>query len=143
MARITNTQFANMAIHELCMLMKAYGISSELVPEVRLATSLENGVHATNYLRGDEGDWPSSTDFEMESDIFRQRFIVPEIAKLAESIKACAAGTKIQCFRLPLPGVLDFEERGEHDGFSLRILRAYDVSADVFPIRFDVLFQDA
>lgn len=41
---------------------------------------------------------------------------------------------------LELPEGVDFKARQEYKGISMRIIRAYDVSNDVFPTRIDILY---
>ena len=41
---------------------------------------------------------------------------------------------------LLLPGGVDMAERDNFDGISMRMIRAYDISSDSFPTRFDVLY---
>lgn len=41
---------------------------------------------------------------------------------------------------LELPDGVDFKARQEYKGVSMRIIRAYDVSNDVFPARIDILY---
>ncbi len=41
---------------------------------------------------------------------------------------------------LLLPGGVDMAERESFDGISMRMVRAYDISSDLFPVRFDVLY---
>lgn len=41
---------------------------------------------------------------------------------------------------LELPEGVDFKARQEYKGISMRIIRAYDVSNDVFPARIDILY---
>lgn len=41
---------------------------------------------------------------------------------------------------LVIPGGVDFAERESIDGFSLRLVRAYDINSDRFPFRADVLY---
>lgn len=41
---------------------------------------------------------------------------------------------------LELPDGVDFKARQEYKGISMRIIRAYDVSNDVFPARIDILY---
>jgi len=44
---------------------------------------------------------------------------------------------------LELPEGVDFKARQEYKGISMRIIRAYDVSNDVFPARVDILYGTA
>lgn len=41
---------------------------------------------------------------------------------------------------LVLPGGVDFAARENYDGISMRIVRAYDITNDLFPTRIDVLY---
>ena len=41
---------------------------------------------------------------------------------------------------LILPGGVDFAARENYDGISMRIIRAYDITNDLFPTRIDVLY---
>jgi hypothetical protein len=41
---------------------------------------------------------------------------------------------------LVLPGGVDFAERANYKGLSMRMVRAYDINSDSFPVRLDVLY---
>jgi hypothetical protein len=40
---------------------------------------------------------------------------------------------------LIMPGGVDFAARETYDGISMRVVRAYDITNDMFPCRIDVL----
>lgn len=80
---------------------------------------------------------PSSIELVSQSAAaIIERYFLPRL----EAITAQIDVSDVITFDLPLPNGIDACDVGEYEGISVRVARIYDVAADQFLMRFDVLY---
>ncbi len=83
-----------------------------------------------------------SSDMLLPIDAFAEKFLARKAADIARQILNAAAfsGSRVITCDLPIPRGVDMAERIGNPRISLRMVRAYNIDTDTFPVRFDVLF---
>lgn len=99
-------------------------------------------THNAGYSRHSSPSLFSIADYQLLLDEFSRRHLAPYVSAIAHAVAKNADGNQVVFGRLPLPKSVDFAyECSLDNGPAIRLIRAYDINRDEYPLMIDVAYR--